>query len=107
MTIVCLGWGSLICEPRELPVQGTWYETLKAQIVASGHTLGSIGDLDEKFATDPVRRHEVLKARVDLWDALWSITKRKRAFRSATGAPFRNPWAAPSPTWRSIGWSGS
>ena len=58
------------------------YEALKAEMAASGHAIGSIRDLDEKFAIDPIRRYEVLKARVERWDALWSIAKRKRETRA-------------------------
>lgn len=58
------------------------YEALKAEMAASGHVIGSIRDLDEKFATDPLQRYEMLKARVDRWDALWSIDKRKRETRA-------------------------
>lgn len=58
------------------------YEALKAEMAASGQTIGRISDLDEMFATDPIRRYEVLKARVERWEALWSITKRKRETRA-------------------------
>jgi hypothetical protein len=58
------------------------YQALKAEMAASGHAIGTIRDLDEMFANDPRRRYEVLKARVDRWDALWSITKRKRETRA-------------------------
>jgi hypothetical protein len=51
-------------------------------MAASGHVIGSIRDLDEKFATDPLQRYEVLKARVERWSALWSIAKRKRETRA-------------------------
>jgi hypothetical protein len=58
------------------------YQVLKAEMAASGHTIGTLRDLDEAFANDPLRRHEVMKARVQRWDALWSITKRKRETRA-------------------------
>jgi hypothetical protein len=58
------------------------YEVLKAEMAAAGWTIGKIRDLDERFATDPVQRHEVLKARVQRWDALWSIRKRKLETRA-------------------------
>ena len=58
------------------------YEVLKAEMAAAGRAIGPIKDLDETFATDPIQRHEVLKARVDRWDALWSIDKRKRETRA-------------------------
>ena len=51
-------------------------------MAAAGHTIGTLRDLDEKFANDPLQRHEVMKARVQRWDALWSITKRKRETRA-------------------------
>jgi hypothetical protein len=34
-------------------------------MAASGHAIGRISDRDEMFATDPVHRYEVLKARVE------------------------------------------
>jgi hypothetical protein len=58
------------------------YEVLKAEMAAAGWTIGKIRDLDEKFATDPVRRYEVLKARVERWEALWSIRRRKLETRA-------------------------
>jgi hypothetical protein len=58
------------------------YQALAAEMAASGHTIGKISDLDEMFATDPIRRYEVLKARVERWEALWSIAKRKRETRA-------------------------
>jgi len=58
------------------------YQALKAEMAAAGHTIGTLRDLDEKFANDPLQRHEVMKARVQRWDALWSITKRKREARA-------------------------
>ena len=58
------------------------YQALKAEMAASGHAIGPIRDLDETFAADPFRRYAVLKARVERWDALWSITKRKRETRA-------------------------
>jgi hypothetical protein len=58
------------------------YEVLKAEMAAAGWTIGKIKDLDEKFALDPVRRYEVLKARVERWEALWSIRKRKLQTRA-------------------------
>jgi len=58
------------------------YQALKGEMAAAGHTIGTLRDLDEAFANDPLRRHEVMKARVQRWDALWSITKRKRETRA-------------------------
>lgn len=58
------------------------YEVLKAEMAAAGWTIGKIKDLDERFATDPVQRYEVLKARVQRWEALWSIRKRKLETRA-------------------------
>ncbi|MGC1301435.1 MAG: hypothetical protein WA840_03580 [Caulobacteraceae bacterium] len=46
----------------------------------AGVKIPPISDIDTKF-DDPVRRFEVLKARVGRWDALWSIQLRKRETR--------------------------
>ncbi len=57
-------------------------QALKAEMAASGHTIETLRDLDEKFANDPLQRHEVMKARVQRWDALWSTPERKRETRA-------------------------
>jgi hypothetical protein len=56
------------------------YEDLKRAMARVGLRIGTIKDIDAKL-DDPVERFEVLKARVERWDALWSITQRKRETR--------------------------
>jgi hypothetical protein len=55
------------------------YEELKAEMARHGQIIGPINDLDAY--EDPVRRFEVLKARVQRWEALWDITLRKKETR--------------------------
>lgn len=55
------------------------YDELKIEMARHGQIIGPIADLDRY--DDPVRRFEVLKARVERWEALWSITLRKRETR--------------------------
>jgi hypothetical protein len=56
------------------------YAELKAAMTRAGLRIGTIADVAEKHA-DPVRRSEVLKARLERWEALWMITRRKQATR--------------------------
>jgi hypothetical protein len=55
------------------------YVELKGELARVGLRIGPIADLRD--LDDPVKRYEVLKARVERWDALWSITQRKRLTR--------------------------
>jgi hypothetical protein len=56
------------------------YEDLKSAMGRAGLRIGSLGDIAKKL-DDPDARFDALKARVERWDALWSITLRKRATR--------------------------
>jgi hypothetical protein len=56
------------------------YDELKAAMAKLGVRIGTIEDLAGRIA-DPIRRFEVLKARVERWEALWVITLRKRMTR--------------------------
>lgn len=56
------------------------YEELKAAMKRAGLRIGSIADIAHKL-DDPAARFEMLRARVERWDALWSITLRKRETR--------------------------
>lgn len=55
------------------------YEELKIEMARHGSNIGPIDDL--QAIDDPQRYADVLKARVERWDALWSITKRKKDTR--------------------------
>jgi hypothetical protein len=55
------------------------YEELKLEMARHGQTIGTLADA--LAIADPMRRSEVIKARVERWDALWSITLRKRDTR--------------------------
>jgi len=55
------------------------YDELKAEMARHGQIIGPINDLEAY--DDPVRRYEVLKARVQRWEALWDITLRKKETR--------------------------
>lgn len=55
------------------------YEELKAEMERHGQTIGTLADA---FAIeDSGRRADVVKARVERWDALWNLTLRKRDLR--------------------------
>jgi hypothetical protein len=56
------------------------YQELRAAMKRAGLRIGSIGDIAKKL-DDPAARFDMLKARVERWDALWSITLRKRETR--------------------------
>lgn len=56
------------------------YDELKASMRRVGLRIGTIADIARKL-DDPAARFEMLKARVERWDALWSITLRKRETR--------------------------
>jgi hypothetical protein len=58
----------------------TRYNELKAAMRRAGLRIGPISDIVRKL-DDPIARFEMLRARVDRWDALWSITLRKRETR--------------------------
>ena len=66
-----------VVEERELLRR---YEELKAAMGRAGLRIGSLADIAKKL-DDPAARFDALKARVERWDALWSITLRKRATR--------------------------
>ena len=55
------------------------YEELKLEMARHGQIIGSLADV--LVIEDPTRRFEIVKARVERWDALWSITLRKRDIR--------------------------
>jgi hypothetical protein len=56
------------------------YEELKGAMKRAGLRIGTISDIAKKL-DDPAQRFAALKARVERWDALWSITLRKRETR--------------------------
>jgi hypothetical protein len=56
------------------------YEELKSAMGRVGFRIGSLADIAKKL-DDPDARFDAMKARVERWDALWSITLRKRATR--------------------------
>jgi hypothetical protein len=55
------------------------YDELTLEMARHGQTIGTLADALD--ITDPERRFGVIKARVERWDALWSITLRKRDTR--------------------------
>lgn len=69
--------GRQALEERELLRR---YEDLKSAMGRAGLRIGSLADIAKKL-DDPEARFDALKARVERWDALWSITLRKRATR--------------------------
>jgi hypothetical protein len=56
------------------------YDELKASMSKIGVRIGTVSDLAQGIE-DPLKRFEVLKARVERWEALWAITLRKRMTR--------------------------
>ena len=55
------------------------YEELKAEMARHGQIIGPLADA--LAIEDPGRRADVVRARVERWDALWSLTLRKRDLR--------------------------
>lgn len=55
------------------------YEELRVEMARHGSNIGPIDDL--QAIDEPERYAAILKARVERWDALWSITKRKKDTR--------------------------
>jgi hypothetical protein len=66
-----------VLEERALQAR---YVELKAVMARVGVRIGAIADLADKVP-DPVHRAEVLKARLERWEALWMTTQRKRFTR--------------------------
>jgi hypothetical protein len=56
------------------------YEELNLEMARHGQDIGSLSDA--LAIEDPVHRLDVVQARVERWDALWSITLRKRDTRA-------------------------
>lgn len=56
------------------------YDELKAAMKRVGLRIGPVADIARQL-DDPIARFEMLKARVLRWDALWSVTLRKRETR--------------------------
>jgi hypothetical protein len=55
------------------------YEELKLEMARHGQVIGPLADA--LAIEDPDHRFEVVKARVERWDAQWSISQRKRDTR--------------------------
>jgi hypothetical protein len=55
------------------------YDELRLEMARHGQTIGSLADA--LAIADPGHRFEVVKARVERWDAQWSISFRKRDTR--------------------------
>jgi len=55
------------------------YDELKLEMARHGQVIGSLADA--LAIEDPDHRFEVMKARVERWDAQWSIALRKRDTR--------------------------
>jgi hypothetical protein len=55
------------------------YDELRIEMARHGQLIGSLADALK--IDDPAHRFEVIKARVERWDALWSLTLRKRDTR--------------------------
>ena len=108
--IACLGWGSLIWDPRELPIRRCWYEDGPlvrvefARVSSNGRMTLVLHE-----SAEPVRSLWALMTGNDVWDARKRLVKRE-------GSPVRNvdkhtghwPESDPSPTCISSldGWAG-